>query len=56
MPGHTDVCLEDYAPHAHPLSVTLTQPGIVRLRVVGQRPAGFEAALDSTEIPVTVTP
>ncbi|HEX6107151.1 MAG TPA: hypothetical protein VFZ26_16310 [Gemmatimonadales bacterium] len=56
MPGHTDVCREDYAPHAHPLPLTLSRAGTARLRVVGRRPAGRDGVPDSVEVGVTVLP
>jgi hypothetical protein len=56
MPGHSDVCREDYAPQRHYFPVTMAHPGAARIRVVGRRPSTNDSALDSVETPLTVTP
>lgn len=56
IPGHNDVCREDYAPQRHHFPLTMTRPGPARIRVVGRRPSTNESALDSVEIPLAVTP
>jgi len=56
IPGHSDVCRDDWVAHAHAFGVTLNQPGPARLRVVGRRAARAETVLDSLEVSVTVSP
>ena len=56
MPGHSDLCRDDWVAHAHAFGVTLGQPGPARLRVVGRRAARAEVVLDSLEGSVTVSP
>jgi hypothetical protein len=56
LPGHADVCLEDYAPLPHPFPLTLSGPGPTRIRVVGRRDSRPQAVLDSAETTVTVVP
>ncbi|HYC32738.1 MAG TPA: hypothetical protein VEB59_10660 [Gemmatimonadales bacterium] len=56
IPGHSDVCRDDWTAHAHPFGITLTLPGTARLRVVGRRAARAEDSLDSLEVTVAVTP
>ena len=56
IPGHTDVCQDDYVARPHPFGLTLTRPGLARLRVVGRRASRAESVLDSLEVGVTVTP
>lgn len=55
-PGHTDVCLDDYAPQPHPFPLTLTRAGATRIRVVGRRDSRATSVLDSAEAVVTVLP
>ena len=56
IPGHSDVCRDDWTAHAHRFEITLASPGTARLRVVGRRAARAEGILDSLEVSVTVTP
>jgi hypothetical protein len=56
IPGHSDVCRDDYAAHPHVFPLTLTQAGPARVRVVGRRAARAESALDSLELAITVAP
>jgi len=56
IPGHTDVCREDYAPHRHQFPLTPSRAGATRIRVVGRRPSTNESALDSVETALLVVP
>jgi hypothetical protein len=56
MAGHNDVCPRDFTPFPRLLPVKLSVPGAVRVRVVGRRPSGDHAGLDSVEAAVTVIP
>ena len=56
IPGHSDVCRDDWVAHAHAFGVTLNEPGTARLRVVGRRAARAETVLDSLDVSVTVSP
>jgi hypothetical protein len=56
IPGHTDVCRDDHAPHAHAFELTLSRAGSAVLRVVGRRASRAEATLDSVEVGLTVAP
>ncbi len=56
IPGHTDVCQDDYVARPHLFGLTLQRPGPARLRVVGRRAARAESVLDSLEVGLTVTP
>ncbi len=56
IPGHTDVCQNDYVARPHLFGLTLQRPGSARLRVVGRRAARAESVLDSLETGLTVTP
>lgn len=56
IPGHTDVCQDDYVARPHLFGLTLDRPGPARLRVVGRRAARAESVLDSLEVGLTVTP
>jgi hypothetical protein len=56
LPGHVDVCREDYAPRHHYFPLTLSHARASRIRVVGRRPSTDPTALDSVEAPLLVTP
>jgi hypothetical protein len=56
MPGHTDVCRDDYAFHEHRLRITRATAGATRIRVVGMSAASREERLDSVETLVMVRP
>jgi len=56
IPGHSDVCQDDYVARPHLFGLTLGRAGAARLRVVGRRAARAESVLDSLEVGLTVTP
>jgi hypothetical protein len=56
IPGHSDVCLSDYAFHEHRLELALPASGTARVRVVGMRASTAANVLDSVETSVTVRP
>jgi hypothetical protein len=56
LPGHVDVCREDYAARRHYFPLELTHAGSSRIRVVGRRPSTDPTALDSVETSLLVAP
>jgi hypothetical protein len=56
IPGHTDVCRDDYAFHEHRLRITRSVAGATRIRVVGMTAAAREERLDSVETLLMVRP